>query len=61
LNYYQDELSKAIEFYAYRDEEKIKFHEMIGKIIRKNYFEPVTLFTISFNTVDLILKEILDN
>ena len=42
LCYSPEELSKAIEFYAYRDEEKVKSHEVIGKIIRENYFEPVT-------------------
>ena len=42
LCYSPEELSKAIEFYAYRDEEKVKSHEVIGKIIRENYFKPIT-------------------
>ena len=42
LCYSPEELSKAIEFYAYRDEEKVKSHKEIGKIIRENYFEPIT-------------------
>ena len=42
LCYTPDEMAKAIDFYAYRDEEKVKRHEEIGQIIRERYFEPVT-------------------
>jgi len=37
-----EDMENAIEFYAFRDEEKVKHHQAIGRIIRENYFEPVT-------------------
>ena len=42
LCYTPEEMANAIEFYAFRDDEKVKYHKMIGKKIRENYFEPVT-------------------
>ena len=42
LCYTPEEMAMAIEFYAFRDDEKVKYHKMIGKKIRENYFEPVT-------------------
>ena len=42
LCYTPEDMENAIEFYAFRDEEKEKHHQAIGKIIREKYFEPVT-------------------
>jgi hypothetical protein len=42
LCYTPEEMTKAIEFYAFRKEKITKKHEKTGEIIRKNYFEPVT-------------------
>ena len=42
LCYSAEELTKAILYYANRDEEIIKRHEFIAMQIKRDYFEPVT-------------------
>ena len=42
LCYTTSEIAKAIQFYQNRSSEKIKKHEEVGRMIRKEYFEPVT-------------------
>ena len=42
LCYTPEEMVNAVEFYASRNEEKVKQHQETGGNIRENYFEPIT-------------------
>ena len=43
LCYTPQEIADAIQFYQTRSPEKIKEHKAVGKRVREEYFEPVTL------------------